>query len=101
MQRLEAMDRAAKAKEGAVQAMRNVGRITSTGGNISVDAVADRIQRRSDVADAKFEQAMGEMSGQVEKDVLLAQAEARLEQRKARLALSTPTNPALKEGGKP
>jgi phage shock protein A len=87
LQRLEAMDTAAKAKENAVEAMRNVGRITSAGGNVSVDAVADRIQRRSDVADAKFEQAMGEMSGQLEKDVVLAQAEARLEQRKARLAL--------------
>ncbi len=90
LQRLEAMDRAAKAKEGAVEAMRNVGRISSAGGNVSIDAVADRIQRRSDVADAKFEQAMGLMSDSVEKDVVLAQAEARLEQRKARLALPTP-----------
>jgi phage shock protein A len=90
LQRLEAMDIAAKAKENAVEAMRNVGRITSAGGNVSVDAIADRIQRRADVADAKFEQAMGEMSDQVEKDVVLAQAEARLEQRKARLALPKP-----------
>jgi len=87
MQRLEAMDTAAKAKESAVEAMRNVGRISSTGSNVSVDAIADRIQRRADVADAKFEQAMGDMSGQVEKDVVLTQAEARLEQRKMRLAL--------------
>jgi phage shock protein A len=96
LQRLEAMDTAAKAKENAVEAMRSVGRITSAGGNISVDAVADRIQRRADVADAKFEQAMGEMSGQVEKDVVLAQAEARLEQRKARLALPTPPESSTK-----
>ncbi len=87
MQRLEAMDTATKAKEHAVEAMKNVGRITSAAGNVSVDDITDRIQRRSDVADAKFEQAMGEMSGQLEKDVVLAQAEARLEQRKARLAL--------------
>jgi phage shock protein A len=87
MQRLEAMDTAAKAKEGAAQAIRNAGRITSGGTSVSVDDIADRIQRRSDVADAKFEQAMGTMSGQVEKDVVLAQAEARLEQRKARLAV--------------
>ncbi len=70
--------------------MRNAGRINSAAGSVSVDAVADRIQRRSDIADAKFEQAMGEMSGQIEKDVVLAQAEARLEQRKARLALPSP-----------
>ncbi|MBI2855179.1 MAG: PspA/IM30 family protein [Chloroflexi bacterium] len=94
MQRLEAMDNAAKAKESAVQAMRNAGRISSTAGNVSIDAVADRIQRRSDVADAKFEQAMGDMSSQVEKDVVLAEAEARLEQRKARLALPGPQKPA-------
>ena len=96
LQRLEAMDTAAKAKENAVQAIRNAGRITSAGGSVSVDAVADRIQRRSDVADAKFEQAMGEMSGQVEKDVVLAQAEARLEQRKARLALPKPQESGVK-----
>lgn len=90
LQRLEAMDRAAKAKEGAAEAMRSMGRITSAGGRVSVDAIAERIQRRSDVADAKFEQAMGEMSDQVEKDVVLAQAEARLEQRKARLGLTAP-----------
>lgn len=93
LQRLVAMDAAAKAKEGAVEAMRNVGRITSAGGTISVDDISDRIQRRSDVADAKFEQAMGEMSGQLEKDVVLAQAEARLEQRKARLTLPPAAGP--------
>jgi phage shock protein A len=87
LQRLEAMHTATKAKEAAVEAMRNVGRISSAGASVSVDDITDRIQRRSDVADAKFEQVMGEMSGQVEKDVVLAQAEARLEQRKARLAL--------------
>ena len=90
LQRLEAMHTATKAKEAAVEAMRNVGRISSAGASVSVDDITDRIQRRSDVADAKFEQVMGEMSGQVEKDVVLAQAEARLEQRKARLALPSP-----------
>jgi phage shock protein A len=87
LQRLEAMDTAAKAKENAAQAIRNAGRITSGGTSVSVDDISERIQRRSDVADAKFEQAMGTMSGQIEKDVVLAQAEARLEQRKARLSL--------------
>ena len=87
LQRLEAMDQATKAKENAVKAIRQAGQITSAGGDVSVDAVADRIQRRSDVADAKFERALGEMNGQVEKDVVIAQAQARLEQRKARLAL--------------
>jgi phage shock protein A len=86
VQRLEAMDMATKAKENAVSAIRQAGKITSAGGDVSVDAVADRIQRRADVADAKFEQAFGEMNNDVDKDVVIAQAQSRLEQRKARLA---------------
>jgi phage shock protein A len=86
VQRLEAMDRATKAKESAVSAIRQAGKITSAGSDVSVDAVADRIQRRADVADAKFEQAFGEMNNDVDKDVVIAQAQSRLEQRKARLA---------------
>ena len=90
VQRLEAMDMASKAKESAVKAIRQAGQIASVGGDVSIDAVADRIQRRSDVADARFERALGEMNDQVKKDVVIAQAQARLEQRKARLALSSP-----------
>jgi phage shock protein A len=90
VQRLEAMDMATKAKERAVEAMRQAGQIASVGSEVSIDAVANRIQRRADVADARFERAMGEMTGQVEKDVVIAQAQARLEQRKARLALASP-----------
>ncbi len=90
IQRLEAMDRATKAKESAVKAIRQAGKIASTGADVSVDAVADRIQRRADIADAKFAQVMGEMQSDVKKDVVIAQAQARLEQRKARLALSAP-----------
>jgi phage shock protein A len=85
--RLEAMDKATKAKESAVEAIRQAGQIASAGADVSIDAVADRIQRRADVADARFERAMGEMNDQVTKDVVVAQAQARLEARKARLAL--------------
>lgn len=92
VQRLEAMDKATKAKEQAVDAIRQAGQIASTGSDVSIDAVADRIQRRADVADARFERVMGDMNGQVEKDVVLAQAQARLEQRKARLALPSAEN---------
>lgn len=90
IQRLEAMDRATKAKENAVEAIRQAGHIASTGSDVSVDAVADRIQRRADVADAKFDRALGEMNDQVQKDVVISQAQARLEARKARLALPIP-----------
>jgi phage shock protein A len=86
VQRLEAMDRATKAKESAVSAIRQAGKITSAGGDVSIDAVADRIQRRADVADAKFEQVFGDMNSDIDKDVVIAQAQSRLEQRKARLS---------------
>jgi len=86
IQRLEAMDMAAKAKERAADAIQQAGKIASSGGDVSIDAGSDRIQRRADVADARFERALGEMNDQVEKDVVVAQAQARLEARKARLA---------------
>jgi len=89
VQRLEAMDKAAKAKENAVSAIRQAGKITSTGSDVSIDAVADRIQRRADIADAKFEQVFSEMNSDVDKDVVIAQAQSRLEQRKARLSGGT------------
>jgi phage shock protein A len=92
VQRLEAMDKATRAKESAVDAIRQAGQIASAGSDVSIDAVADRIQRRADVADARFDRALGEMNGEVEKDVVIAQAQARLEQRKARLALPDPDN---------
>lgn len=86
IQRLEAMDIAAKAKERAADAIQQAGRIASSGGDVSIDAVSDRIQRRADVADARFERALGDMTDTVEKDVVVAQAQARLEARKAKLA---------------
>lgn len=95
VQRLEAMEVATKAKESAVEAIRQAGQMTSTGSNVSIDDVADRIQRRADVVDARFEIAMGDLSGQLEKDLMVAQAQARLEQRKARLALPGAVSGAL------
>jgi phage shock protein A len=94
VQRLEAMDQAARAKEKAVEAMKQAGQIAGTGSDVSIDAVADRIQRRADAADARFERVMGDMGGQVEKDLVIAQAQARLEARKARLALPPSPPPA-------
>jgi phage shock protein A len=93
--RLEAMDKATRAKESAVDAIRQAGQIAGAGSDVSIDAVADRIQRRADIADAKFERVMGDMNGQVEKDVVIAQAQARLEARKARLALPSPERKEL------
>jgi phage shock protein A len=95
VQRLEALDQAARAKENAVQAIRQAGQIASTGSDVSIDAVSDRIQRRADIADAKFDRALGEMNDTVEKDVVISQAQARLEARKARLALPGPETKQL------
>jgi len=99
VQRLEALDQATRAKENAVNAIRQAGQIASAGSDVSIDAVSDRIQRRADVADAKFDRALGEMNDQVEKDVVIAQAQARLEARKARLALPATETKELPSGG--
>lgn len=87
VQRLEAMDMATKAKESAAEAIRQAGQIASTGSDVSIDDVTARMQQKADVVDARFERALGEMSSQVDNDVVIVQAKARLEQRKARLAL--------------
>jgi phage shock protein A len=99
VQRLEAMDKATRAKEKAVEAIRQAGQIASTGSDVSIDAVSDRIQRRADIADARFERVMGDMSGSVQKDIVIAQAQARLEARKARLAL--PPSATVDSNGNP
>jgi len=83
--KLEAMDRAAKAKEQAARTMEQVSEMDLEGAGASVDNVAAKIQRRADVADERFDRAMTGVSGGFEKDVALAQAEARLAARKARL----------------
>ncbi len=87
VQHLEAMDMATKAKESAAEAIRQAGQIASTGSDVSIDDVTARMQQKADVVDARFERALGEMSSQVDNDVVIVQAKARLEQRKARLAL--------------
>lgn len=87
VQRLEAMDMATKAKESAAEAIRQAGQIASTGSDVSIDDVTARMQQKADVVDARFERALGEMSSQVDNDVVIVQAKARLEQRKVRLAL--------------
>lgn len=84
LRRLEALDRTAKAKEGAADALRAVGRVS--GAEVSVDDVTERIQSRADVADEKFARAMGGLADTVDQDVAVAQAAARLAARKQRLA---------------
>lgn len=83
---LEAMERGAKAKEQAADAIRAAGRVAGNGTDASVDNIRERIQRRSDVSDEKFARAMGDLGAATGKDVALATAAARLAERKAALA---------------
>lgn len=86
LSRLETLDKAAKAKEGAAQAMRQAAKLGSAASEVSVDNVAAKIQRRADVADQKLQSAMDSFSSATERDSTLASVEARLAERKKRLA---------------
>ena len=86
LSRLEAVERSTKAKESAAKALKGVAGMTGEGAPVSVDDVSARLEARADVADARFERALDDMSGGVEKDLAMAQAAARLAARKARLA---------------
>lgn len=86
LQRIESLERSAKAKEAAADTLDRLGKMAQTGApTASVDDIAARLQRRADVADVKLEQAMGGVNAQMGKDVLLAQAQARLAARKQRM----------------
>jgi phage shock protein A len=91
LSRLETLDKASKAKEGAAQAMRHAAKLSSTGSEVSVDSVAAKIQRRADVADQRLQAAMDTFSSSTERDSTLAAVEARLVERKKRLAETTVT----------
>lgn len=90
---LEALDRSARAKERVATTVDRVKSLTTTGADASIDSVADRIRRRADIADVRFEQAVDTLNTGFEKDVKLAEAEARLAARKARLAGNNPPEP--------
>lgn len=86
--RLESLQRSAKAKEGAAKAVKMVGEMVKAGETVSVDSVIDRMRRQSDVADEKFDRAMGTLNTATGKDVAVAKANAMIEARKKRLAKS-------------
>lgn len=56
---LEHLDRDTKAKEQAAGAMQAAGRLVSGGADMSVDDVESRMRARNDVANAKFDRAVG------------------------------------------
>lgn len=92
---LEAQDRMAKGKEQAAEALKPFAALT--GGAPNVDDLTVRMQQRADVADAKFDQAVGSIqSGQ--DDVRLALASQEIEERKKRLGLPSGETAALPSG---
>lgn len=86
IQQLSTLDRSAKAKESAANAIRNAGNMASAGSDISVDNLESRIRARADVADEKFERAMGTVgtlddpAASAEADDILAGLKAKIGQ---------------------
>lgn len=62
VRRLESLDRTTKAKEQAASTLQSVAAATASGSSISIDSIQDKMQRRADVADEKFDRAMADPS---------------------------------------
>jgi phage shock protein A len=63
---LERIDRDSKAKENAASAVKQAGSIFNSADTSSVDDLQERMLRRNDVANAKFDQAMGSVASEPE-----------------------------------
>lgn len=63
---LERIDRQSKAKEHAADSLKAAGALVSGGSDISIDNIEEKMRARKDVADEKFDRAMGSVS--VEED---------------------------------
>lgn len=59
---LERLDRESKAKEHAADAVRAANRLVDGGADLSIDAIESHMRERNDVANEKFERAMGSAS---------------------------------------
>ncbi|MEK7584500.1 MAG: PspA/IM30 family protein [Patescibacteria group bacterium] len=94
LNRLEAMDRTAKAQEKAAEALKSAQSLTETGTSVSVDDVTARVRERSAVAGAKFRKAMGEMAGTLDATVVNVQAKELVARMKAELKGSKTPEPA-------
>lgn len=88
IQELDLLDRSAKAKEKAASALNNANSMAAAGSNISVDNLESRMRGRSDIADAKFERAMGSATALADNSADSVEADAILEQLKSKM--STP-----------
>lgn len=83
LQRLESLDRTAKAKGRAADALDAAAHAVGTSGADTLDNVTERLERRATVADARLERAMGSVADSVDKTVLSAQADELLAQMRA------------------
>jgi phage shock protein A len=63
---LESMDRETKGKEQAASALNAAGRLIEGGADISVDDLQSKMRARNDVANEKFERAMGRVTPQAD-----------------------------------
>ena len=86
LKRLEQLERTAKAKEQAAAALNAAGKVTAGAGEVSVDNIEQCLREKSNVADAKFERAMGDLNSQDDGDVAAALAKSRIAARRAKLA---------------
>ncbi|QQG45695.1 MAG: PspA/IM30 family protein [Candidatus Sungiibacteriota bacterium] len=89
IQQLEAMEHSTKAKEEAAHAMKMASDIVASGETVSVDNVVARMQREADVADVKFEGALGTFRDKSGQDAAVALAQAKIAERKKKLAGAT------------
>ena len=88
VQKLESMETSRKAKEHAVKAVKMVAEMTQAGAAVSVDSVIDRMRRQNDVTDEKFDRAFDRASAASGQDMAVVEANAKIEERKRRMALS-------------
>ncbi len=84
LRKLESLDRTARAKERATQALKMAGSAANPTG-LDIDNVSKNIQTRADIADAEFKRMVSGMEDAADQDVAIARAKKRLEERKARL----------------
>jgi phage shock protein A len=82
---LRRMDRTTKAKERAADAIQAAGSAMSGADSTSVDNLVERMQSRSDAANAVLNDAMGSMTDSTEESVAKARAKQRIAQMKAEL----------------
>lgn len=86
LQTLEAMDKAAKAKEQAADSLKMLQGVDIAGGQQSVDNLARRIEERANKADARLDMALQAANSGLDADTAVATTAANLALRRARLA---------------